>query len=113
MQQHINRVCLRLLTLGCLSLGCLSLAAVVLFPTTGLSAEESGGAAALSEILPGKPWPERRKEVERRWLELLGDFPTEITELRPEMNEVAREDGITRYHVSFQAEADDRVTAWL
>jgi dienelactone hydrolase len=108
MQQHINRVCLRLLTLGCLSL-----AAVVLFPTTGLSAEESGGAAALSEILPGKPWPERRKEVERRWLELLGDFPTEITELRPEMNEVAREDGITRYHVSFQAEADDRVTAWL
>lgn len=29
------------------------------------------------------------------------------------MKQVAVEDGITRYHVSFQSEADDRVTAWL
>ena len=29
----------------------------------------------LSEILPGRAWPERRKEIERRWLDLLGDFP--------------------------------------
>jgi dienelactone hydrolase len=59
------------------------------------------------------PWPERRKQIERKWLDLLGDFPTEIPDLRIEMKEVAREDGITRYHVSFQAEPDDRVTAWL
>lgn len=67
----------------------------------------------LSEILPDKPWPERRAEIERRWLGLLGDFPSEVPELRPEMKEVEHKDGITRYHVSFQAEADDRVTAWL
>lgn len=29
------------------------------------------------------------------------------------MKEVAHERGVTRYHVSFQAEPDDRVTAWL
>lgn len=71
---------------------------------------ENGGITALSEILPDRPWPERRKEVERRWLELLGDFPTEIPALRPEMTEVAKEDGVTRYHVSLQTEADDRGT---
>lgn len=108
MKQRMNRTCLEVFTLGCLAF-----AAALLLPTTGLSAEEIGGAAPLSEILPGKPWPERRKEVERRWLELLGDFPTEIPELRPEVKEVATEDGFTRYHVSFQSEADDRVTAWL
>ncbi len=74
---------------------------------------ENDGITAFSEILPDRPWPERRKEVERRWLKLLGDFPTEIPALRPEMTEVAKEDGVTRYHVSFQTEADDRGTAWL
>jgi len=86
---------------------------VILVPSIGMGADQGGGATPLSEILPDKPWPERRKEIERRWLELLGDFPTEIPELRPEMKEVAKENGITRYHVSFQSEADDRVTAWL
>ena len=81
--------------------------------TCGLPAQESGGVTPLSEILPDKPWPERRKEVERRWLDLLGDFPKDIPALRPEMKEIAKEDGVTRYHVSFQTEADDRVTAWL
>lgn len=51
--------------------------------------------------------------IERRWLDLLGDFPTEVPDLRVEMKEVEQKDGITRYHVSFQAEEDDRVTAWL
>lgn len=58
-------------------------------------------------------WSERRQRIERSWLELLGDFPTEIPSLQPVMKEVAREGGITRYHVSFRAEPDDRVTAWL
>lgn len=67
----------------------------------------------LSQILPDKPWPERRKEIERRWLQLLGDFPTEVPDLHPQMQLVEQKDGIKRYHVSFQAESDDRVTAWL
>jgi len=96
-----------------LALGVPAFAAAALCPNIGLPTEEPGGTTTLSEILPEKPWPERRKEVERRWLDLLGDFPTEIPELRPEMTKVAEEDGITRYHVSFQSEADDRVTAWL
>lgn len=58
-------------------------------------------------------WPERRKRIERAWLDLLGEFPGEISPLRAEMKKVAHEKGITRYHVSFQAEPDDRVTAWL
>jgi cephalosporin-C deacetylase-like acetyl esterase len=60
-----------------------------------------------------KPWPEERKEVERRWLDLLGEFPKEVPEPHTEMKEVERKDAITRYHVSFQSEPDDRVTAWL
>jgi hypothetical protein len=58
-------------------------------------------------------WPERRKKVERAWLDLLGEFPREIPPLRPTVREVAKERGVTRYHVSFAAEPDDRVTAWL
>lgn len=96
-----------------LALGTPALAGALLCPNIGLSAEEGGGATALSEIQPDKPWSDRRKEVERRWLALLGDFPTEIPKLRPEMKEVAKDHGITRYHVTFQAEHKDRVTAWL
>jgi hypothetical protein len=55
----------------------------------------------------------RRNQVERAWLDLLGDFPGEIPSLRPVMKQVAVEHGITRYHVTFQSEPDDRVTAWL
>ena len=84
-----------------------------------------------------KAWPERRQQIERSWLDLLGEFPTEIPALQPIMTKVtfeqgcpsdrlskeqlavlktqyAEEDGrIDRYHVSFQTEAEDRVTAWL
>jgi dienelactone hydrolase len=86
---------------------------LLLIPSLGWSADEPGGITSLSEILPDRPWPERRKEIERRWLELMGDFPTEIPDLRTEMKEVDGKDGITRYHVGFQSESDDRVTAWL
>jgi dienelactone hydrolase len=61
----------------------------------------------------GAFWPKRRKQIERAWLDLLGEFPQDIPPLDPVMKEVAKEDGITRYHVSFQAEPGDRVTAWL
>ena len=82
-------------------------------------------------------WPERRQQIERSWLDLLGEFPTEIPALKPLMVKVTFEPGcpserlsneqlkvlkkqyaeeggkIDRYHVSFQSEAEDRVTAWL
>jgi dienelactone hydrolase len=99
---------------------------------------------ALSLTTPGihaqekvNSWPERRQQIERSWLDLLGDFPTKIPELKPVMTKVtfepgcpserlskeqlkvlkkqyAEEDGrIDRYHVSFQTEPEERVTAWL
>lgn len=61
----------------------------------------------------GIPWPTRRKSIERAWLDLLGDFPRQAPPLNPVTREVSKEHGITRHHVSFQAEPDDRVTAWL
>lgn len=83
------------------------------------------------------PWPQRRQRIEQGWLELLGDFPNEVPDLRPTISKVtlqggcpserlsaqqlavlrqqmAEEDGqIDRYHVSFSSERNDRVTAWL
>lgn len=73
-------------------------------------------AATSSAEVKGEPEPDgkaRRRMLEHRWLSLLGEFPTQTPELRPRIKEVARENGLTRYHVSFQAESDDRVTAWL
>ena len=77
-----------------------ALAGYTLYPSIGLSAERDGTAAEGAE--PVVPWPQRRKEMERAWLDLLGDFPTAIPPLHPEMKKVAVEEGITRYHVSFQ-----------
>jgi dienelactone hydrolase len=83
------------------------------------------------------PWPERRQRIERGWLDLLGDFPAEVPRLNPVQHRVTLEDGcpsgrltreqlevlkqqmadegdgITRYHVSFQTQPNDRVTGWL
>jgi dienelactone hydrolase len=82
-------------------------------------------------------WAERRPQAERSWLDLLGDFPTTIPALNPVITPVTfqpgcpserlsplqlqelkshleQEDGqIDRFHVSFQTEETDRVTAWL
>jgi dienelactone hydrolase len=70
-------------------------------------------AREINSPQPGPGWATQRKDIERAWLDILGDFPNEIPPLRPKMKEVARERGVTRYHVSFQSEPDDRVTAWL
>jgi dienelactone hydrolase len=85
----------------------------------------------------GRQWPERRRDIERRWLSLLGEFPTERPSLDPVVRpvtfgpgcpterliepqrailkaQIAEEGGvIERFHVSFQSERDDRVTGWL
>ena len=52
------------------------LSSLLLPPSCTLADERDGGITSLSQILPDRPWPERRKEIERRWLELLGGFPT-------------------------------------
>lgn len=89
------------------------------------------------DLRTGRDWPARRREIERGWLELLGDFPAEIPALQPVMRKVTFEPGcpterlndlqqrelraqmaeerggIVRYHVSFQSEPNDRVTGWL
>jgi len=93
-----------------LSLGVPALAGAVLAPSVGQAAETAPTAAG---VPTGAAWPARREKIERGWLALLGEFPREIPPLQPVVKEVARENGITRYHVSFQSEADDRVTAWL
>lgn len=79
----------------------------------GAATTSAANDSAAKDSDTGKAWPARRKKIERAWLDLLGDFPTEIPKLDPVMKEAAREAGITRYHVSFQAEEGDRVTAWL
>jgi len=84
-----------------------------------------------------REWPVRRREIEQRWLDLLGAFPTEAPPLEPVIRKVtfgpdcpsarltarqlgalkaqlAEEDGgIERYHISFSTEQNDRVTGWL
>lgn len=62
---------------------------------------------------PNASWPQQRQQIEKAFLDLLGDFPKEIPALHPEMKKVVLEKGITRYHVSFQSEKNDRITAWL
>lgn len=79
----------------------------------GIAAPTAARAAEPAAPSPAISWPQRRKEVEQQWLDLLGDFPIEIPPLKPEMRKVEEKDGITRYHVSFQSEPGDRVTAWL
>ena len=83
--------------------------------TLVLGANHADAAAPTAPVLEptGAGWPARRKEIERGWLGLLGDFPKEIPALRPVMREAARENGLARYHVKFHAEDDDVVTAWL
>ncbi len=96
-----------------LGMGVPVLAAAALAPHQQSSADDSRVREGAPEKAKKKLWPEERKIIERKWLDLLGDFPKEIPDLRVEMKEVAKEEGITRYHVSFQSEPDDRVTAWL
>ncbi|MDF1741050.1 MAG: acetylxylan esterase [Verrucomicrobiales bacterium] len=79
-----------------------------------IGGSDSHAAEAKLEGGVGASWPVRRRKIERKWLEILGDFPTEIPDLKVEMKEAPwDEEGITRYHVSYQSESDDRVTAWL
>jgi len=58
-------------------------------------------------------WEERRKEIERGWLDLLGPFPAEAPDLKPEMKRVEDIDGIECRYVTFQSEPDDRVPGYL
>ena len=102
----------------------------------GTSLLRPAPAQAAEPVKKDAPWHERRAQVERAWLDLLGDFPTTIPALAPEMRKVTLEPGcpserltaqqlavlkqqmaeekggIERFHVSFQTEADDRVTGW-
>jgi len=104
----------------------------------GASLATGIAATANAQVdVASQPWPQRRRQIEQAWLALLGDFPSEVPELRPTVSKVtlqpgcpserlspqqlaqlkqqmAEEDGqIDRYHVSFSSEPDDRVTAWL
>jgi dienelactone hydrolase len=88
------------------ALGASTLVGAVAPPNSAATAAET----ARPEPATGAAWPARRRQIERAWL---GDFPGDVPPLQPVMKKVASEHGITRYHVSFQAEADDRVTAWL
>lgn len=96
-----------------LSLGTPALLGTAFGAHAGTPAVDNDTAESTAAIPTGLQWPQRRRETERAWLDLLGDFPAEIPQLKSEMKEVASEGGITRFHVSFQSETDDRVTAWL
>lgn len=86
-------------------------AGVALGSNSGLLQAESTSPTPEADV--GLAWPQRRKKIEMLWLDLLGKFPKTIPKLRPQIKKVKVQEGITWYHVSFQAEPDDRVTAWL
>jgi dienelactone hydrolase len=111
--------------------------AVALAAISGQSGRAQSPIRENGPALAGDHWPLRRDRIARAWLGLLGDPPVEVPDprqmvrkvtlapgcpserLTPVQREVLRtqmawENGaIERYHVSFQAEDDDRVTAWL
>ncbi|MCW5550373.1 MAG: acetylxylan esterase [Opitutaceae bacterium] len=93
----------------------LSAGATVLAGTTlGLTrthAQTSGPTVVAPPV--GQNWPAQRDKFKRAWLDLLGEFPAEKLPLDPVIRKVAVENGVTRYHVTFRAETDDRVVAWL
>ncbi len=93
-----------------ITLGIPALAGTMLSRGAG---QASAAPAQASRPEPVASWPEKRRGIERAWLDLLGEFPKEVPPLRPKLKEVAHDGGITRYHVSFQSEPHDRVTAWL
>jgi hypothetical protein len=66
-------------------------AAATLGANTSHAAEAATDATPASS--PKKPWPEQRKEIERKWLDLLGDFPTDILDSKVKMKKVAGWDG--------------------
>ena len=74
-----------------LATGGLAIGGAALFPNLCHSADKS--APAKPKTHPGLLWPERRKKIERAWLDLLGDFPTEIPALRPIMKRSQRKMG--------------------
>jgi len=117
-----------------------AIAAVAVTTTaSSVTAQEAkkGDVSGIHPQTKAESWPERRERIERAWLELLGDFPSEVPLLDPILQKVTLEPGcpserltgeqlevlkqqmaeeegaIERYHVSFQSEADDRVTGWL
>lgn len=81
--------------------------------TTLLSSFLGSRAPLRAEQYSRADWQTERAGLSRKWLELLGNFPDAKCPLAPKMKKVDVKDGITRYHVSFSAEANDRVTAWL
>jgi dienelactone hydrolase len=104
---------------------------------TAIKPNHAMGAAPAGPEARSLPWGERRAKVVRAWMDLLGEFPSDVPELRPIVRRVTlapdcptarlsalqlenlkaqlvEEAGsIERYHVSFQSEEQDRVTAWL
>lgn len=111
--------------------GALAGASLCVAPSTPVRAAQPAATPAPA------PWPIRREKIRRAWLDLLGDFPAEVPPLQPVQRKVTWEPGcpserlspqqravlkqqiaeeggsIDRYHVSFQAEKNDRVTGWL
>ncbi len=101
-----------------LKLGFPALAGAALTPAFAKETDIKPDAAKAATPTPTElrarlPFPERWKQIERAWLDLLGEFPTEILPLGAVVKKDAYEEGITRYHVSFQTQANDRVTAYL
>lgn len=70
-------------------------------------------AASLEAASMDEEWQNQREEMMQAWMELLGDFPARKPRLREQVREESIRDGIIRYHVSFQSERNDRITAYL
>jgi dienelactone hydrolase len=83
--------------------------------TALVQAAAFGGAAAQSAVPSGSEisWTERRRAIMDAWLDLLGPFPREIPELKPEMKRVDDIQGIECHYVTVQSEPDERIPGYL
>jgi dienelactone hydrolase len=73
-----------------------------------------GGAASRAAASEQMTFtPEKRKQIEGAWLDLLGPFPPETPKLQPEMKRIDDIQGIECRRVTFQSEPEDRIPAYL
>jgi hypothetical protein len=58
-------------------------------------------------------WEERRREIRQRWNQMLGEWPSLITDQTLQVLDSVRKDGFTQYRVSFSWTPNERTEGYL
>jgi dienelactone hydrolase len=104
--------------------GAIYILAYFFFITSGLSQQLDGrtNIPNLSPLLitdDGKKitsadeWKARREEIKRKWINYLGQFPSDKPPLKAEVISVEKLDGFTRKYVKYQIEEGEFTDAYL